>query len=143
MADKFTTDTTSDGAGGVFVPYAIDTDRNLIRGLGKWGTEGSRHFYQLAFSEHSKDAGVYLSHGYELSTKPLTEGAKRLWEWVGLRPYRGPPKVETELYNTSKGRTMKVVHNYGHGAYGVSLSWGTGVHVAEMVDSLLKARPKL
>ncbi|KAK7500518.1 hypothetical protein BaRGS_00008093 [Batillaria attramentaria] len=286
MADKFTTDTTSDGAGGLFVPYAVDTDKDILR---KWAVEGRRHFYHLAFSEHSRVTGVYLSHGYDLSTVPLTEphphldfvlsrrrmnaeeistfqpyyvdgyhvvtvivegrkylpwltarfqekggliatrkihsfdelegkydvvvncaglgsqtltgdeqlkpergqilrvyapwikffihandnfyffpssenaaiggtrqldrydvtpdasdteaiwekavkrlpsvkGAKRLWEWAGLRPHRGPPRI---------------VHNYGHGYYGISLSWGTGVHVAEMVDDLLKAGPKL
>nr|KAG5709288.1 hypothetical protein BaRGS_018040 [Batillaria attramentaria] len=106
MADKFTTDTTSDGAGGLFVPYAVDTDKDILR---KWAVEGRRHFYHLAFSEHSRVTGVYLSHGYDLSTVPLTE----------------------------------IVHNYGHGYYGISLSWGTGVHVAEMVDDLLKAGPKL
>ncbi|KAK7114240.1 D-aspartate oxidase-like isoform X2 [Littorina saxatilis] len=301
MAESFTVDTTSDGAGGLFVPNAPDTDVSLIR---KWGKEGARHFFNLAFSEDSSEAGVYLSHGYELSTKPLEQlpielefalshrrlnpeelkrfqpyykdgfhfttvivegrkylpwitarfrekgghmenrrvqsfdelcgrfdvvvncsglgsiklvpdpllkplrgqvirvhapwikffvrtdnnvyilpssenvavggtreadeydvtpnpdvskqvfdrvlaripaikGAKTLWEWVGLRPYRCPPRVESEIRRTADGRPIKIVHNYGHGSFGISLSWGTGVHVAQMVSDLLHASPKL
>lgn len=47
---------------------------------------------------------------------------------VGLRPYRPHGfRVEPEKLD---GKT--VIHNYGHGGGGVSLSWGTGYLAAEM-----------
>ena len=49
---------------------------------------------------------------------------------VGLRPFRKPgPRLESV-----KVGSKDVVHNYGHGGGGVSLSWG----VAEMAASMVK-----
>ncbi len=50
---------------------------------------------------------------------------------VGLRPFRTQnARVEREA-NTS------IIHNYGHGGSGVTLSWCCGSEVAERVESLL------
>lgn len=36
---------------------------------------------------------------------------------------------------------FQVVHNYGHGANGISMSWGTSLDAAELVkDALLSAK---
>jgi D-amino-acid oxidase len=49
-------------------------------------------------------------------------------ETVGLRPFRTlGPRLETE-----KLGQKTIVHNYGHGGSGWSLSWGTGNIAAEM-----------
>lgn len=58
-------------------------------------------------------------------------------EWVGLRPFRQPVRVEMELLNCA-GKQLKVVHNYGHGGHGVTLSWGTAKQAASMVEQLVK-----
>ncbi len=52
-------------------------------------------------------------------------------ETVGLRPFReGGPRIEKqELGNKT------IVHNYGHGGSGWSLSWGTALLASELVDS--------
>lgn len=43
-------------------------------------------------------------------------------ETVGLRPYRlAGPRLEVEMLGNKT-----IVHNYGHGGSGFSLSWGTG-----------------
>jgi len=47
---------------------------------------------------------------------------------VGLRPSRYELRLELELIN---GR--KVIHNYGHGGAGVTLSWGCADEVAKIV----------
>ena len=54
---------------------------------------------------------------------PLRARADRLFDiTVCLRPFRGQgPRIEAEHI----GRTL-VVHNYGHGCSGGSLSWGSG-----------------
>ena len=51
--------------------------------------------------------------------EPRLAGAEVLEHIVGLRP--GRPEVRLEREN---GWTVPVVHNYGHGGSGVTLSWG-------------------
>ncbi|XP_067651402.1 D-aspartate oxidase-like [Haliotis asinina] len=73
---------------------------------------------------------------------PPFKKAKPLWEWTGLRPYRVPPRVETEVIRYGD-KSLKVVHNYGHGATGISLSWGTAVHAAELVKEMCTPTSRL
>ena len=52
-------------------------------------------------------------------------------ETVGLRPYRATgPRIEKE----ELGRKT-LIHNYGHGGSGWSLSWGSAALAAELVDA--------
>jgi D-amino-acid oxidase len=53
-------------------------------------------------------------------------------EVVGLRPISPRVRVESQPY--PDGRT--VVHNYGHGGAGVTLSWGCAAEVADLVQLL-------
>ncbi|XP_013379854.1 D-aspartate oxidase [Lingula anatina] len=69
--------------------------------------------------------------------QPSLRSAKVLWEWTGLRPQREPPRLEKEELILD-GRTIKVVHNYGQGSSGVSLSWGCAKHAAKLVEECLK-----
>ena len=59
---------------------------------------------------------------------PALAGAEVLGHRVGLRPNRDPVRVELE----ERGGAT-VVHNYGHGGAGVSLSWGCASDVARLV----------
>ncbi|XP_050395748.1 D-aspartate oxidase isoform X1 [Patella vulgata] len=63
---------------------------------------------------------------------PGVTSAEVIFDWVGLRPTREPIRVEKELMDFN-GNKLRVVHNYGHGANGISLSWGTAVDAAELV----------
>lgn len=62
---------------------------------------------------------------------PAIEGARVLGHRVGLRPGRPTVRLETEL--TGHG---PVVHCYGHGGAGVTLSYGCADDVAELVSEL-------
>ncbi len=59
---------------------------------------------------------------------PELRGAKVLGTRVGLRPAR--PSVRLECEERPEGR---VVHCYGHGGSGVTLSWGCADEVADLV----------
>ena len=50
---------------------------------------------------------------------------------VGLRPGRKTPRIETE--RTERG---PIVHNYGHGGNGYTLSWGAANSVVRQVEAL-------
>jgi len=75
-------------------------------------------------------AGEILERAAELV--PGLRGATVLRHKVGLRPAR--PSVRLEAVSTSSraGRS-RVVHCYGHGGAGVTLSWGCAEEVAGLV----------
>jgi len=60
------------------------------------------------------------------AAEPRLTGCAVTGHRVGLRPVR--PSVRLEAENTGDGR--RVVHNYGHGGAGVTLSWGCALDVA-------------
>lgn len=62
--------------------------------------------------------------------EPRLAGAAILAERVGLRPVR--PRVRLESEPLGPGRLL--VHNYGHGGAGVTLSWGCARDVAGLVS---------
>lgn len=60
--------------------------------------------------------------GYKSLYKPILSESRVVKETVGLRPFRlSGPRLDVENIGTKT-----IVHNYGHGGSGVSLSWGTG-----------------
>ncbi|XP_005091243.1 D-aspartate oxidase [Aplysia californica] len=73
---------------------------------------------------------------------PALEGSKVLYDWVGLRPQRSKVRLEKEMLNFN-GKRLQVIHNYGHGAFGISLSWGTAVHVSKLVEDIVRPVSKL
>ncbi|MER7004036.1 FAD-dependent oxidoreductase [Dactylosporangium sp. NPDC000555] len=65
---------------------------------------------------------------------PELTGARPLWEAVGLRPARhGGPRVEPDSTPLPGG--TRLVHSYGHGGAGVTLSWGCADEVVRLASS--------
>jgi D-amino-acid oxidase len=62
--------------------------------------------------------------------RPEFAGTREFTAKVGLRPFR--PQVRIEWDGT--GFRRPVVHCYGHGGGGVTLSWGSALRVADLVD---------
>ena len=59
--------------------------------------------------------------------------AKIISQWAGLRPYRlNGVRLEHEMF---QGK-LNVIHNYGHGGCGVSLSWGCAGTVVQLVKEI-------
>lgn len=67
------------------------------------------------------------------AVEPRLAGAPVLAHRVGLRPVR--PMVRLEVQAIAGGRHL--VHNYGHGGAGVTLSWGCAQTVRQEVAGLL------
>ena len=55
-------------------------------------------------------------------------------EWVGLRPLRTKGvRLEMDPQLVDGGRRwINVIHNYGHGGSGVTLSWGCAKEVVDL-----------
>jgi len=63
------------------------------------------------------------------AVQPRLRGATVTGHRVGLRPWR--PSVRLEAETMDGGRLL--LHNYGHGGAGVSLSWGCALEVTALV----------
>jgi D-amino-acid oxidase len=63
---------------------------------------------------------------------PALRGAQVLEQVVGLRP--GRPTVRLEE-GEAIGAGVRLVHNYGHGGAGITLSWGCAGEVATLVGA--------
>ncbi|CAH1796892.1 unnamed protein product [Owenia fusiformis] len=69
---------------------------------------------------------------------PSLAKAEFQWDWVGQRPARPTPRIEAQIERIN-GKAQKVVHNYGHGAAGITLSWGSAVHATNLLKALLNS----
>lgn len=72
--------------------------------------------------------------------EPSLRAAKVMSEWVGLRPGRANVRLERE-YLQIGSRQVPLVHNYGHGGCGVSLSWGTALDALDLLRHSLFDKP--
>ncbi|XP_061752295.1 D-aspartate oxidase [Nerophis ophidion] len=73
--------------------------------------------------------------------EPSLSKSRPLGVWVGLRPGRKHPRVEREVLQVNQHRSVHVVHNYGHGGWGVSLAWGTAVDALKLITKCLQDTP--
>jgi D-amino-acid oxidase len=55
---------------------------------------------------------------------------------VGLRPARPAVRVEAEHRPSDEDRARTIVHCYGHGSRGFTLSWGCADEVLRLVSAL-------
>jgi len=63
---------------------------------------------------------------------PLFDNVKIIKEKVGLRPARDEVRLELERIDEDK----MIIHNYGHGGAGYTLSWGCANEVVEVIEGL-------
>eukprot|EP00871_Galdieria_phlegrea_P005611 jgi/Galph1/6050/GphlegSOOS_G4649.1 len=62
---------------------------------------------------------------------PEMANAQVMSTWAGLRPVR--PQVRLECEVLEEDRVPLVIHNYGHGGAGVTVSWGCAQHVVSLI----------
>lgn len=116
-----------------------DYDAYVIPGLDGIATlGGTRQYdsYNLNVCKH--DAAGIMERCCELV--PGLKKAEVVEHKVGLRPHRSPVRVEPEVCDT-----LKVVHCYGHGGYGVTCAPGTAKQAVNLGLELYKSnlKPKL
>lgn len=67
---------------------------------------------------------------------PGLRNAEFLKDWVGLRP--GRKQVRLEMETTCNKKIL--IHNYGHGGCGVTLSWGCAAEVVELLQMKMNSK---
>ncbi|KAI0213637.1 D-amino-acid oxidase [Lamellibrachia satsuma] len=63
---------------------------------------------------------------------PSLKRATVLQDTVGLRPCRHTVRLERETVQHGS-KTVQIVHNYGHGGAGITLSWGCALDTVKLV----------
>uniref|UniRef100_A0A146KN86 D-aspartate oxidase n=1 Tax=Lygus hesperus TaxID=30085 RepID=A0A146KN86_LYGHE len=107
-----------------------DEDTYLIPGY-LLTVGGSRHFESYRTKPCPHDGAAIWSRARALMPQLQTSQIRR--QWVGVRPYRsGGVRVQAEVING-----MKVVHNYGHGGYGVTAAPGTAFYAVKLAEDFL------
>jgi D-amino-acid oxidase len=61
---------------------------------------------------------------------PALRGASVIEDLVGLRPGRPSVRVEEDH---AQGASARILHNYGHGGSGITISWGCAYEVTELL----------
>ncbi|MGH3330826.1 MAG: FAD-dependent oxidoreductase [Nocardioidaceae bacterium] len=114
-------------------------------GLDRWSLDGDGPTYVVPRSEDIVVGGTDEEGEWSRTPDPATGArimeratelvpelarARILRQKVGLRPARPQVRLEEE-----RGRTVRIVHCYGHGGAGVTLSWGCADEVAALVGA--------
>jgi len=112
--------------------YYCDSDTYIIPSIsdGTVVLGGCRHFGSYNEQVNKRNTEEILENCIRLLPS-LKEALKTDYKiWVGLRPYRNKIRVETEHI-----RDTVIVHNYGHGGYGVTLAPGTVKYAVDLLTS--------
>ncbi|KAF2366531.1 FAD dependent oxidoreductase [Trinorchestia longiramus] len=121
--------------------YYSDFDTYVLPGFDTVTLGGCRQFDSYNTHIDAHDSSSIWERCVRLV--PSLRNAQIVREWTGLRPYRPTVRVETEEILLNSGGTFKVVHNYGHGGYGVTSAPGTAVTAVQHVLRALPASSKL
>jgi D-amino-acid oxidase len=89
-------------------------------------------------AQPAEDGVAPLRGGEILLTPDFAQLRKNARFVAGVRPHRtGGVRLSRHEINTAKG-TKFLIHNYGHGAAGITLSWGCASVVRDHVETVVK-----
>ncbi|CAG9762410.1 unnamed protein product [Ceutorhynchus assimilis] len=117
-----------------------DVDTYILPGLDSVTLGGCRQYESWDLNFNKYDAMKIMDQCEAMV--PSLRGAEVLGHKVGLRPHRSVVRVEKEI-KSFDGKRVKIVHNYGHGGYGVTAAPGTSLRACNLVQEVLSGNSKL
>ncbi|KAI9583244.1 D-aspartate oxidase [Glossina fuscipes] len=118
-----------------------DYDTYIIPGFEAVTLGGCRQFDSYNTEICPYDSMAIKKRCYNML--PSLKKAKVIREMVGLRPHRAIVRVEAEFLTKENGKKLKIVHNYGHGGYGVTTAPGTAKYAVKLMRDLFTCNSKL
>ncbi len=111
--------------------YVVPRSNDVVLGSFDLPYDVDVHGYEPPGADDERTADI-LKRATALD--PRVADAKVLEAYCGFRPRR--PKVRVEIDSERLHRGRRVIHDYGHGGGGVTLSWGCAQEVLELAQSL-------
>ncbi|KAF7265613.1 hypothetical protein GWI33_020989 [Rhynchophorus ferrugineus] len=117
-----------------------DLDTYILPGIDSVTLGGCRQYESWDMNVNKYD-GLKIKEQCE-ALVPSLKNAEVIGHKVGLRPHRSVVRVEREVKDVN-GKRVNIVHNYGHGGYGVTTAPGTALYACELVRECLRGNSKL